>query len=198
MRRTLTAFLLLFIPAVSLAASVPPASVLNIVEAAKKAGLLVDSDFSNKTLSGDQLFRLKKEISRSGWIAEIPNLEATLLDNYPSVVGVDKVSGFRLAIHYSGDQIMLLSCNVPVVNGGEKEATEMVETMLTTAEALLGANTGVRSWLDAAWKKSWELSCKEGVDRKEVLRTKQIGAFLVTVWGVPPDIIFLNCVRKAK
>ena len=179
-------------------AAQPPLAVGRVVDAATKGGLLAATDFSDKTLTPAELASLRKEIARQDWIAEIPKLEPTLLANYPAVIGIHKHSGFRLAIHYLGDDIMLLGCSVPVVNGDQKEQTAMIETMLASTEALVGRGTEVRTWLDTEWKKSWNLCYKEGVDRREVIRKKQFGAFLVTVWGVPPDIIFLNCVRAAN
>jgi hypothetical protein len=174
----------------------------DIIAAAKKAGLLVAGDFSTKILSSVELESLKKEIPKHDWIAEIPGLTSTLTSNYPAEIGMHKSSGFRLAIYHFGDEIMLLSCSVPLVNGGQKEQREMIETMLAVTEALVGSGTGVQAWLDAEWQRSWEISAKifdkAPVDPKEIIRKKQFGPFLVTVWGVVPDIIFMNCVRAAN
>lgn len=196
--------LLLFVMAIvgHVNAAEPPAPSKAIIEAAKKAGLLVAEDFSSKVLSSDELASLKKEIPKHDWIAEIPDLASTLTSNYPAEIGVHKSSGFRLAVYHSGDKIMLLSCSVPLVNGGQKEQKEMIETMLSATEALVGPNTDVRPWLDAEWQRAWEISAKlfdkVPVDRKEIIRKKEFGPILVTVWGVVPDIVFLNCVRRAN
>ena len=196
--------LLLFVIAIvgHAAAAESPAQSIAIIEAAKKAGLLVTGDFTSKVLSSDELTLLKKEIPKQDWIAEIPNLAATLTSNYPAEIGVHMSSGFRLAIYHSGNDIMLLSCSVPLVNGDEKEQREMIETMLAATETLVGAKTGVRTWLDAEWKRAWEISAKlfdkAPVDRNEVIRKKEFGPYLVTVWGVVPDIVFLNCVRRVS
>jgi hypothetical protein len=194
-------FLLVMATAGLAGAAEPPAQAKAIIEAAKKAGLLVADDFSTKVLSSDELASLKKEIPKHDWIAEIPGLGSTLTSNYPAEIGMHKSSGFRLAIYHSGDKIMLLSCSVPLVNGGQKEQKEMIETMMAATEALVGSNTGVRPWLDAEWQRAWEISAKlfdkAPVDQKEIIRKKEVGPFLVTVWGVVPDIVFLNCVRRA-
>ena len=183
------------------AAELPPQGRA-IVEAARGAGLLVAGDFSNKVLSSEELTALKKEIPKYDWIGEIPGLASTLVSNYPAEIGVHKSSGFRLAVYYSGDKIMLLSCSVPLVNGGQKEQKQMIETMLAATESLIGRSSDVRQWLDAEWQRSWKISAKlfdkQPVDQKEVIRKKEFGPFLVTVWGVVPDIVFLNCVRRAN
>lgn len=180
----------------------PPASVKAIMDAATKAGLLIPSEFSTKILTSDELTSLKKEIRKRDWITEIPGLKSALISNYPAEIGIHGKSGFRLAIYYSGEKIMLLSSSVPLVNGDRKEQGEMIETMLAAAEALVGRNTGVRRWLDTEWKRAWEISAKlydkEPVDQSEIIRKKAFGPFLVTVWGVVPDIVFLNCVRTAN
>jgi hypothetical protein len=177
----------------------PPTSVKVVVDAAAKAGLLTPSAFTEKTLTGEELASLKKEIGRLDWVGAIPGLEPALVSNYPAEVGIHRKSGFRLAIYYSGDQVRLLSSSVPLVNGDQKEQKEMIETMLAATEALVGPNTGVRPWLDAEWQHSWEISAKildrQPVDQKEIIRMKQFGPYLVTVWGVVPDIVYLNCVR---
>jgi hypothetical protein len=197
-------FLLLFVTATFgfAAAAEPPAQAKAIIEAAKKAGLLTADDFSSKLLSSDELASLKKEIPKHDWIAEIPGLAPMLIANYPAEIGIHKSSGFALSIYHSGGKIMLLSCSVPLVNGGQKEQKEMIETMLAATEVLVGSDDGVRKWLDAEWQHSWEISAKlfdkQPVDQKEIIRKKEFGPFLVTVWGVVPDIVFLNCVRKAE
>ena len=200
MKKILLLFVLAIVGRVS--AAEPPAQSKAIIEVAKKAGLLVADDFSSKVLSSDELASLKKEIPKHDWIGEIPDLASTLTSNYPAEIGVHKPSGFRLAVYHSGDKIMLLSCSVPLVNGGQKEQKEMIETMLATTEVLVGRDTGVRKWLDAEWQHSWEISAKlfdkQPVDQKEIIRKKEFGPFLVTVWGVVPDIVFLNCVRRAN
>ena len=177
-----------------------PTQVKEVVVAAVKSGLLSAVDFSTTVLTPDELAAFRKDIPKHNWIAEIPGLEAVLLSNFPAEVGVHKKSGFRVAVHYSPEKLMLLSCSLPLVNGGPKEQKEMIETMLSTAEALVGRETGIRQWLDAEWKRAWEISAqlfeKQAVDPKEQIRKKEFGSFLVTVWGVVPDIVFFNCVRK--
>lgn len=196
--------LFLFVMAIAshVVAAEQPAPPNVIIEAAKKAGLLVAGDFSSKVLSSDELTALKKDIPKHDWIAEIPGLASALISNYPAVIGVHRSSGFSLAIYHSGDKIMLLSCSVPLVNGDKREQEEMIETMLAVTEALVGRDSGVRKWLDAEWRHSWEISAKlfdkQPVDQREILRKKAFGPFLVTVWGVPPDIVFLNCIRRAN
>jgi len=182
--------------------SEPPKQVKAVIGAATCSGLLSAREFSTKVLSPSELPLLKKDIQEHGWIAEIPGLESALMSNYPAEIGVHEKSGFRLAIHYSGEKIMVLSCSVPLVNGDQKEQKQMIETMLAATEALVGKDTGARRWLDTEWQRAWEMSAKlfekESIDQKELIRKKEFGPFLVTVWGVVPDIVFLNCVRRAN
>jgi hypothetical protein len=181
-----------------LRASTPPRSSEVIVEAAEKVGLLSASDFVEKTLNEKEMESLKVGVQRNGWVADIPGLKEAILRNDPAVIGIHKESGFRVAVYYSGDDVMLLVCNVPLVNGSSKEGEEMIETMLSVSESLVGKKSGVRRWLDKEWKISWGLSAQEGVDPHSIIRKKVFGPFLVSVWGAAPDIVFLNCVRVAN
>jgi hypothetical protein len=209
MKRTLLALLFSW---VSYGATVPP-DVAKLQTAATQAGLLTEADFSShETLDPANLKRLRDQFAhpqiKQAMDAE-PYVEETLLRNYPFTVGVHKSSGFRLTIYFSEQHVMLLAADVPLVNGGQKEQTEMIETMIASTEALLPNDKGLRKWLGSAWQDSWKESAKymndptaqqkarthPNVMAKDVVRKRRVGSYLVIVWGVPPDIVFLNCVR---
>ncbi len=199
MKKTLVLLFTLTLANASLC-SEPPPHAKAIVAAAISAGLLTPRDFTSKVLSPEELQTLKRDIKKQNWIADIPGLESALLSNYPAEIGRQEKPGFGLWVHYSGETVMLLRASVPLVNGDQREQKAMIETMLAATEALAGRDSGVRRWLDAEWQRSWEISAKlfeqESIDRSEIIRKKEFGPFLVTVWGVVPDIIFLNCVRR--
>jgi hypothetical protein len=191
---------------------VPP-DVAKIQTAATHAGLLTDADFSSHEPLDPANLKRRRDQLASPQIKHTmdlePYVEETLLRNYPFTIGVHKPSGFGLTTYFSEQQVMLLTANVPLVNGEEKEQAEMIETMIASAEALLPNDKGLRKWLDSAWQDSWKESAKwmDGPDAqqkardhpdlvaKEVIKKRQVGSYLVIVWGVPPDIVFLNCVR---
>lgn len=209
MMRTLLAFAFL---GAAYGREAPP-DVARIQTAATHAGLLTDADFSShEPLDPANLKRRSDQLARPQIKHTMdlePYVEETLLRNYPFRIGVHKPSGFGLTTYFSEQQVMLLAANVPLVNGGEKEQTEMIETMIASAEALLPNDKGLRKWLDSAWHDSWRESAKWMADpatqqkardhpdvvAKEVLKRRQSGPYLVIIWGVPPDIVFFNCVR---
>jgi hypothetical protein len=172
----------------------PPPVVQLIIEAATKPGIFTAADFATEKFDAKQLAALKIILDKVDWMSEIPNLKECLLHNYPNATAGR--NGFLLEIYYSESSVVLLSCKFSPGGVTSEEANAKMETMLSSAERLVGAKTEVRSWLAAEWKKSWELYYKEGVDQKEVIRKKAFADYWVTVWGVPPDIVNLNCVRK--
>ncbi len=170
-------------------------SLINkLIKVACEENLFKEESFVEKTLNDEELQELKKAINDTRWIRQIENLGKILLSNYPFYSDTHD-TGFNISIYHHNGKIVLLSSVIPIVNGSDKEAKAMIKTITSVSDQLI-PNREIGNWIDKEWKISWDLYYKEDSDPSQVIRKKVFNNYLVTVWGVPPDIIFLNILNK--